>query len=127
MDPSKFVNPESVSQYGPLTIVFVVVLAIFLHWYFQRYPKEREERHQRDQLLFEQVALSRQTLETSNLVIQQNSEILKDSAHSSQRVVERLGCLEDVMERHDSRAEKIAIETNRSATNTDAIRQKLGA
>lgn len=127
MDPSKFVTPEAVYQYGPLTIVFVVVLGLLLHWYFKRYPDERAAQQNRDQLLFEQIALSRQALQTSNLVITQNSELHKETVHSNTRVGERLECVEDVLARHDSRAEKIAIETSKAAANTEAIRVKLGA
>lgn len=107
MDPSKFLTPEMVSQYGPLTVVFVVVLGLVLHWYFKRYPDEQKARENRDKMLFEQVALGRQALETSNLVIQQNSEHIKDGIHSHQRLGERLEVVEGTLQRHDQRAEGI--------------------
>lgn len=127
MDPTKYLTPDAVGQYGPLTIVFVVVLALILHWYFKRYPAEQTAREKRDQMMFEQVALSRQTIELSNHVITQNSEHLKEAAHSNQRIGERLECVEDVLTRHDSRAEKIALESSKAAANTEAIRLKIGA
>lgn len=120
MDPSKYVTPEAVGQYGPLTIVFVVVLGLILHWYFKRYPEERDAQHTRDQMMFEQVALSRQALETSNMVIQQNSEHLKDSTHSHQRLGERFECVEGTLDRHDRRAEQIAQDLTAIKTKLEA-------
>ena len=122
--PMPDISLDAINNYGPLAVVFAVVLAILVHWYFKRYPDERREQQNRDQMLFEQVALSRQALETSNLVITQNSEELREARSSHHRLGERMGCLEETVVRHDQRAEQIAKDTAQILADTGAMRHR---
>lgn len=114
------VTPDAVTQYGPLVIIFTLVAAFAVYYYWKVWPEDRKYQRDLNGAILEQVALSRQALETSNLVIAQNSDELRESRGSHTRIGERLGCLEEKVERHDERAEQIS-------KDTQAIRTKLGA
>lgn len=113
------ITPEIVTNYGPLIVFFAFVLGVIAHWYFKRYPNEQKERSEMMKLLIEQIVLSRQALDTSNLVIKQNIEEFKDTRSSHQRLWERMEILESILTRHDMRAEDVARDTN--ATRADVI------
>lgn len=112
-------------NYGALVVFFAVVLGLIIHWYVKRYPTELAERNKLFQILLEQVALSRQALETSNQVITQNTNEMGETRLSHVRLGERMECVEDSLIRHDSRAEEIAKDTSAIRSDTGAIRQRL--
>ena len=94
-------------------------MGMFVHWYVVRYPKERDAQSELTRMMWEQLALSRSALETSNLVIEQNSSEMHENRVSHSRMAERFGGLENLLARHDERAEKIA-------QDTECIRSSLG-
>lgn len=115
MTVADLLAPETLrllALYGPLTVMFTVALGLFVHWYFVRYPKEQEARTEQTKMMWEQLALGRKALETSNFVIEQNSSEMSENRASHTRIGERLGCVEDMLHRHDERAEQIAKDTS---------------
>ena len=94
----------SVLNYGALVVFFVVVMGIALHYYLRVRPKEHAAREQRDEILLQQVTLATKAIETSNLVIAQNSDEMRENRASHNRINDRLVCVEDEMK-------KVAIDT----------------
>jgi uncharacterized coiled-coil protein SlyX len=116
---------SSVLNYGALVVFFAVSLGLIVHWYVKRYPKELAERNKLFQVLLEQVALSRQALETSNQVITQNTSEMAETRASHIRLGERMGGMEDSLVRHDARAEEIAKDTTVIRGDTLILRQRV--
>ncbi|MDY0341030.1 MAG: hypothetical protein RBS17_07440 [Coriobacteriia bacterium] len=119
------ITPDVVSNYGALTIFFAFVLSLIGHWYFKRYPREQKERSEMMNLLVEQIVLSRQALDTSNLVIKQNIDESKEARGSHQRLGERMKCVENSLAHHDYRAEEIAKETHATRTEVAEVRRLI--
>lgn len=122
MTITQLLSPETLQMtwvYGPLTIMFIIALGLFVHWYTVRYPKEREAQSEITRMMWEQLGLARSALETSNLVIEQNSSEMHENRVSHGRIGERLESVESLLSRHDERAEQIAKDTT-------CIRSSLG-
>lgn len=97
-----------VSDLGVLAAFFVVVISIVGFYLVKVLPEDRKYSRTLNQTILEQVALSRQALETSNLVIEQNSDEMRANRESHKRLGERLEAVEDCLHAHDLRAEAIA-------------------
>lgn len=119
------ITPEVVNNYGALTVFFAFGLGLIGHWYFKRYPREQEERSEMMNLLVEQIVLSRQALDTSNLVIKQTIEESKEARVSHQRLAERMECVGASLERHDARAEEMARDTNATRGDVAEVRRLI--
>lgn len=98
---------QLVSDLGAMTAFFVVALAFMAYYLFYLYPQERAYQREQQKQNGEQLALSRLALETSNKVIAQNSEELRFGREQHTRLGERIGGVEDVLGRHDERAERM--------------------
>lgn len=99
---------ELVANYGALTVFFAFGIALLGYYVFRVEPENRKYNRELNSTIMEQVALSRQALETSNEVIRMNNDEMRENRLSHQRIGERLECVEDAVKVHDTRAIDIA-------------------
>lgn len=110
-----------VTDYGAMTAFFIVALAFMAYYLFYLWPQERNYQREQQKQNGEQLALSRMALETSNAVIAQNSEELRFGREQHNRLGERIGGVEEVLVRHDERAERMCNDLVAVKTKVEAL------
>lgn len=120
MTGAPVINFDTIANYGLGVVLLTIVISFIVYYIWKVWPEDKRYQRQLQDTMTTQMALSIEVIRSNSTVVAQNSEMLKETQSSHQRIGERLECLETDIGAHDKRAEGMSRDIT-------AIKTKVGA